>query len=86
MLFSNWFTLLFTIVCKPIHDNPKEASHRLIHDMSIGNYVLQAILGIGIVAISIGAISKKVISYPAGGCMKGAQEMTFNQKTINYFI
>ena len=27
----------------------------------------RAILGIGIVAIGIGAISKKVISYPAGG-------------------
>ena len=34
----------------------------------------KVILGIGIVAIGIGAISKKVISYPAGGCMKGAQE------------
>ena len=42
----------------------------------------KAILGIGIVAISIGAISKKVISYPAGGCMKGDQVMTFN-KGIN---
>ena len=40
----------------------------------------KAILGIGIVAISIGAISKKVISYPAGGCMKGVQEMTFNNE------
>ena len=39
----------------------------------------KAILGIGIVAIGIGAISKKVISYPAGGCMKGTQEMTFNK-------
>ena len=38
----------------------------------------KAILGIGIVAIGIGAISKKVISYPTGGCMKGGQEMTFN--------
>ena len=38
----------------------------------------KAILGIGIVALSIGAISKKVISYPAGGCIKGGQEMTFN--------
>ena len=43
---------------------------------------LKAILGIGIVAISIGAISKKVISYPAGGCMKDVQDMTFN-KGIN---
>ena len=46
----------------------------------------RAILGIGIVAISIGAISKKVISYPAGGCMKGVQEMTFKKEMNNYFI
>ena len=43
----------------------------------------KALLGIGVVAIGIGAISKKVISYPSGGCMKGAQEMTFN---LNKFI
>ena len=46
----------------------------------------KAILGIGIVAIGIGAISKKVISYPAGGCIKGNQEMTSNKKINNYFI
>ena len=46
----------------------------------------RAILGIGIVAISIGAISKKVISYPAGGCMKDVQEMTFNKGINKYFI
>ena len=46
----------------------------------------KAILGIGIVAISIGAISKKVISYPAGGCMKGVREMTLNKEINNYFI
>ena len=38
----------------------------------------KALLGIGAIAIGIGVISKKVISYPSGGCMKGAQEMTFN--------
>ena len=38
----------------------------------------KAILAIGVLAIGIGAISKKVISYPTGGCMKGGQEMTFN--------
>ena len=38
----------------------------------------KAILGIGVLAIGIGAISKKVISYPSGECMKGGQEMTFN--------
>ena len=38
----------------------------------------RALVGIGVIAISIGLISKKVISYPAGGCMKNAQELTFN--------
>ena len=38
----------------------------------------KAILGIGVLAIGIGAISKKVISYPSGGCIKGGQEITFN--------
>ena len=37
-----------------------------------------ALFGIGIVAISIGLVTKKVINYPAGGCMKGTQEITFN--------
>ena len=46
----------------------------------------KALLGIGVLAIGIGAISKKVISYPAGGCIKGAQEMTFNKEANNYFI
>ena len=36
------------------------------------------LFGIGIVAISIALISKKVINYPTGGCMKGTQEITFN--------
>ena len=45
----------------------------------------KAILGIGLIAIAIGAISKKVISYPAGGCIKGAQELTLN-KEIKKFI
>ena len=38
----------------------------------------RALFGIGIVAISIGLISKKIINYPAGGCIKGSQEITFN--------
>ena len=36
---------------------------------------LIALFGIGIMAISIGLISKKVINYPA--CLKGTQELTF---------
>ena len=42
----------------------------------------KAILGIGVIAISIGAISKKFITYPSGGCMKGTQEMTFINREI----
>ena len=38
----------------------------------------RALIGIGIVAISVGLISKKVINYPAGSCVKGTQELTFN--------
>ena len=38
----------------------------------------RALFGIGIVAISIGLISKKVINYPAGGCTRATQEITFN--------
>ena len=44
----------------------------------ISNKRFIAVFGIGIVAISIGLISKKVINYPTGGCMKGTQEITFN--------
>ena len=42
----------------------------------------KAILGIGIVAIGIGAISKKVISYPAGGCIKGPQAVSYTHLTL----
>ena len=44
----------------------------------IKNKRSRALFGIGIVAVSIGLLSKKVISYPVGGCMKGTQEITFN--------
>ena len=45
----------------------------------------KALLGIGVLAIGIGAISKKVISYPTGGCMKGGQEITLdlNKSILN---
>ena len=38
----------------------------------------RALFGIGIVAISIGLISKKVINFPTEECMKETQELTFN--------
>ena len=44
----------------------------------ITNKRSRALFGIGIVAISIGLISKKDINYPTGGCIKGTQEITFN--------
>ena len=46
----------------------------------------KAILGIGLIAIGIGAISKKVISYPTGDCMKGNQELTLNKGINKFFI
>ena len=46
----------------------------------------KAIFGIGIVAISIGLISKKVINYPAGGCINETQELTFNKEINKYLI
>ena len=46
----------------------------------------KAILGIGLIAIGIGAISKKILHYPTGGCMKGTQELTFNKGINKFFI
>ena len=46
----------------------------------------KAIFGIGLIAIGIGAISKKVISYPTGGCIKGSQELSLNKGINNFFI
>ena len=46
----------------------------------------KTILGIGLIAISIGAISKKIISFPTGGCMKGTQELTINKGINKFFI
>ena len=43
----------------------------------------KAILGISVIAIGIGAISKKVISYPKGGCMKETQELTLYKEINN---
>ena len=40
----------------------------------------RAILGIMIVAIGLGVISKKVISYPNNGCTKEVQEFIFKNK------
>tara|TARA_B100000886_G_scaffold324611_1_gene269444 strand:- start:580 stop:753 length:174 start_codon:yes stop_codon:yes gene_type:complete len=46
----------------------------------------KAIFVIWILSIIVGVISKKVISYPAGGCMKGTQELTFKKEIKTYFI
>ena len=43
----------------------------------------RAILVIGIVAIAIGLISKKVISFQTSGCTKRGQEFTSNKEKIN---
>ena len=43
-------------------------------------------VGIGLIAIGISSISKKVISYPAGGCMKDTQKLTLNKEINKFFI
>ena len=45
----------------------------------------KAILGISLIAICISAISKKIISYPTGDCMKGSQELTLNEEVKKFF-
>ena len=52
----------------------------------LSNKRAKAILGIGLIAISIGVISKKVISYPTGGCMRVTQELTLNKGINKFFI
>ena len=46
----------------------------------------KAIFGISLIAIGIGAISKKVISYPTGSCIKGAEELTLNKGINKFFL
>jgi hypothetical protein len=46
----------------------------------------KAILDIGLKAIGIGAISKKIISYPTGSCIKDTQELTLNESINKFFI
>ena len=46
----------------------------------------KAIFGISLIAIGIGAISKKVISYPTGSCIKGTEELTLNKGINKFFI
>ena len=52
----------------------------------LSNKRSKAILGIVLIAIGIGAISKKVISYLNGGCMKDNQELTLNKGINKFFI
>ena len=46
----------------------------------------KTILAISIIAIGIVAISKQVISYPRGGCIKGVQELTLNKMNKQVLI
>ena len=46
----------------------------------------KAVFGISLIAIGIGAISKKVISYPTESLIQGSQELTLNKGINNFFI
>ncbi len=45
---------------------------------NIASNRFRALLAIGIVAISIGLISKKLINFPAEGCKRATQQLTYN--------
>ena len=46
----------------------------------------KAIFGISLIAIGIGAISKKVISYSTESFIQGSQELTLNKGINKFFI
>ena len=46
----------------------------------------KAILVISFLAVGIGVISKKFISYPTGDCMKRLQEIKLNKEVKTIFI
>ena len=52
----------------------------------LSNKRAKAILVIGMVAIGIGAISKKVINSSSEGCMNEIQELTLNKVKNKFFI
>jgi hypothetical protein len=52
----------------------------------LSNERSKAILGICLIGIGIGAISKKVISYPTGCFIKANQELTLNKGINKLFI
>ena len=52
----------------------------------LANKRANAILGIAVIAIGIGAISKTVIIYQTGDCMKGNKEFTLNKGINKFFI
>ena len=52
----------------------------------LANKRSKAIFSIAVLAISIGAISKKFINYPTGGCNKGIQKLTLKKEINKFFI
>ena len=52
----------------------------------LSSKISKSLLGIGLIAIGIGAISKKVISYLTGTGMKGNRELTLNKGINKFFI
>ena len=52
----------------------------------LSNKRSKAILVIVLIAIGIGAISKKVINPPSEGCMNEIQELTLNRVKNKFFI
>ena len=57
--------------------NPNISNYKCLMKYLILSKRSKALVGIGILAIIIGLISKKVINYPTGGCVEVTQVLTF---------
>ena len=58
----------------------------MLMKFSLASKRSKAIFGISLIAIGIGAISKKVISYPTESFIQGSQELTLNKGINKFFI
>ena len=74
--------------CDTSSFNPKtySISKTIIMKNLLTNSRSKYLLTLGVLAIGIGAISHKVVSYPSGGCIKGNQELTLNKGINKLFI
>ena len=82
MFINNKYSMIYLIANKNIHVTISKSlifkDYKYLMKYLISSKRSKALIVIGIVAISIGLISKKGIIYSTGSCVKETQELTFN--------